>query len=92
MNYQYRYLARAVLVPFVYKPPKITVGVLDHIRTHAPAAIPQLLKVISSLSSLSTEDINSTVSRIEELLGSMVLDGRLLVQYALSIIYAQMVN
>ncbi len=81
----HRYLARAVLAPFAYKAPKITMGVLNDVRIKAPAAIPQILGIIDSL---ATVEMKGITDKIDDLLGLDTIDGRLSMQYALSIVYS----
>ena len=44
-KFGHRYVARAILVPFAYQAPAVSVDNLDRILTRAPAAIPQAIKV-----------------------------------------------
>lgn len=87
-----RYLARAVLVPFTFKAPKLNIGALDRLRKNSPAAIPQIIYIINSLSLLNTGDLDETIQKIEAIIGKDCLDGRLLVQYSLNLLYSHEVS
>ena len=85
----YRYLARVVLVPFTYKSPNIQVDELDTLLKMAPACIPDIIKVINTLSNADPDTFYSMIDVVEEALGESSIDPRLLAQYAISIVCAQ---
>ena len=85
----YRYLARVILVPFAYKPPNIRVDELDALLEMAPACIPDIIRVINTLSYADPSLFYSMTNIVEEALGEASIDPRLLSQYAISIVCAQ---
>ena len=88
-----RYLARAVLVPFVYQPPPVTIDTLDHLVRNAAAALPQAIRIGHSLvDSCDIDRVYHAVSRIETMLGNNTIDGRLAMQYAISLVCAEEVG
>ena len=89
--YVYRYLARVVIVPFAYKPPNIRVDELDALLEMAPACIPDIIKVINTLTDADPDLFYSMMDVIKEALGdsSSSIDPRLLAQYAISLVCAQ---
>ena len=87
--YMYRYLARVVLVPFAYKPPNIRVDELDALLEMAPAYIPDIIKVINTLTDADPDLFYSMMDIVKEALGDSSIDPRLLAQYATSLVCAQ---
>lgn len=82
----YRFLARAVLVPFAYQAPPVTIDTLDKIVRNVASALPQAIHIGHSLvDSCDIDRVYQAVSRIETILGSSSIDGRLAMQYALSL-------
>lgn len=81
-----RFVARAILIPFVYNPPKISLDLLDQAKKFAPAAIPQLLKIIHDVSNINPSILYDMRKKIEDALGEDAVDGRLLMQYAVSMV------
>ena len=41
----YRFLARAVLVPFAYQAPPVTIDTLDNVVRNAASALPQAIHI-----------------------------------------------
>ena len=85
----YRYLARVVLVPFAYKPPNIRVDELDALLEIAPACIPDIIKVINTLTDADPDLFYSMMDIVKEALGDSSIDPRLLAQYATSLVCAR---
>ena len=52
-----RYLARVVLIPFIYEAPSVKVGALDSMLAEAYMAIPEAISVRKWLTLLSQSDI-----------------------------------
>ena len=89
----YRFLARVVLVPFAYQAPPVTIDTLDKIVRNAASALPQAIHIGHSLvDSCDIDRVYQAVSRIETILGSSSIDGRLAMQYALSLVCAEEVG
>ena len=44
-----RYLVRALLIPFAYDAPTVTIDALDHLLHDAPVALPQTLQISKAL-------------------------------------------
>ena len=89
----YRFLARAVLVPFAYQPPPVTIDTLDKIVRNAASVLPQAIQIGHSLvDSCDIDCVYQAVSRIEMILGSSSIDGWLAMQYALSLVCAEEVS
>ena len=87
-----RYFARVILVPFAYKPPNIRVDELDTLLEMAPACIPDIIRVINTLSNADPSIFYSMIDVVEEALGESSIDPRLLAQYAISLVCAQEVH
>ena len=86
----YRYLARVVLAPFAYKPPNIRVNESDALVEMAPACIPDIIKVINTLTDADSDLFYSMmIDIVKEALGDSSTDPRLLAQYAISLVCAQ---
>lgn len=62
---------------------------MDALLEMAPACIPDLIKVISTLSNAEPSVFYSMIDVVTEVLGESSLDPRLLAQYAISIVCAQ---
>lgn len=77
-------------MPFVYTPPRISLGILDDAWKFASAAIPQLLKIVHEMKSANAATFYSVREKIEDAIGQGI-DGRLLSQYALSIVFSNQV-
>ena len=77
----YRYLARAILVPFVYEAPPIRVDSLDEILSESHRALPDVVSIGNWLKNLSESEVYDMVGKIQEELGGN-MDGRLALQYA----------
>ena len=89
----YRFLARAVLVPFAYQAPPVTIDTLDNVVRNAASALPQAIHIGHSLvDSCDIDRVYQAVSHIETILGSSSIDGRLAMQYALSLVCAEEVG
>lgn len=89
----YRYLARAVLVPFAYQALPVTIDTLDKLVRNAASALPQAIHIGHSLvDSCDNDRVYQAVSRIERILGNSSIDGRLAMQYALSLVCAEEVG
>lgn len=86
-----RYLARVVLIPFIYEAPSVKVGALDSMLAEAYMAIPEAISIGKWLTLLPQKDIYEMVQKVQEVLGGK-LEGRLAVQYAINILCAQQVN
>ena len=84
-----RYLARAVLIPFTFDPPPIVPDFLGTLLHEAPAALPQVLQIGRALVNMDSDIIQSMCDTISTLISG--LDGRLLMQYTLLILFTQMV-
>ena len=87
-DYAHRYLARALLIPFVYEPPSIRVDTLDVMLSDAHKALPQAVALGNWLKSLSQTELHNIVQDVQETLGGK-MDGRLALQYALTILCAK---
>ena len=85
-----RYLARVVLIPFIYEAPSVKVGALDSMLAEAYMAIPEAISIGKWLTLLSQSDIYEMVQLVQEVMGGQ-LEGRLAIQYAMSILCAQQV-
>ena len=85
-----RYLARVVLVPFIYDAPSVKVGALDSMLAEAYMAIPEAISIGKWLTLLTQADIYEMVEKLQEVMGGQ-LEGRLAIQYAMSILCAQQV-
>lgn len=81
----FRYIARSVLVPFVYDTPDIQLGVLHQILGDAPAAFPALLAIGKKMENLQESQLKAVRCRITDLIG-LNIDSRLATQYAVSIL------
>lgn len=86
--YYFRYLARVILIPFIYEAPSIKVGALDAMLGEAYMAIPEAISVGKWLSLLPQSDIYEMVDKVQEVIGGR-LEGRLAIQYAMTILCAQ---
>ena len=87
-----RYIARTILVPFLFVPPTVKVGRLERILAYAPGAFPDLLKIGKKL--VNECSLNSKLYLVREKVESYFpngLDSRLATQYALSILCCEMV-
>ena len=85
-----RYLARAILVPFVHEAPSVELGALAQIIEEAPATFPILLSVGKKLESMEM----STLQEMQGKVGSVIedkIDSRLLSQYCISLFCAEQV-
>ena len=76
-------------MPFAYKPSDIRVDELDTLLEMAPACIPDIIKVINTLSNADPNLFYSMTDVVKEALGETSIDPRLLAQYAISIVCAQ---
>ena len=85
-----RYMARVVLVPFLFNASAVEVGQLDEVLSGAPAAFPCLLKVGSNLVKKCSSDLYD----IREIICACVpdIDSRLATQYSLSMLSCQLVS
>ena len=83
-----RYLARAVIVPFVYDAPPIRVNALNDILTNAHRALPEAVSIGHWLENVSEETVYEMVDRVQGAVGGR-MDGRLAMQYALYTLCAQ---
>lgn len=87
----YRYLARAIIIPFVYDAPPVTVDTLDNLLKDAPSALPEIIQIGKYMKNMTTNYIYKVVKKIEEVTRRGI-DGRLVMQYALCIVCTQEVN
>jgi hypothetical protein len=62
---------------------------LDTLLDIAPACIPDIIRVINTLSYADPNLFYSMINVVEEALGEASIDPRLLAQYAISIVCAQ---
>lgn len=86
-----RYLARAILVPFVHEAPSVELGTLAHILEEAPATFPVLLSVGKKVELMEM----SLLQDMQEKIGTVMedkIDSRLLSQYCISLFCAQEVS
>ncbi len=90
MYCQYRYLVRALLVPFAYDPGPIVLDVLDNLLTHAAAALPQAIEIGRDLFEREYGTIGQAAADLTDK-ADCKIDNRLLMQYATSLACAQQV-
>ena len=91
MYFQCRYLARATIIPFKFKPPDVEIRILDDLLQIAPAAFPKLLKVGKCLDDISDDEVRSMREQVLDKVDG-VIDARLATQYVLTIMCAQKVS
>lgn len=87
----HRYLARAVLIPFVYEAPPIRVDTLDSMLSNAHRALPEVVSIGNWLKHLPESKLYDMVDKIKEALGGR-MDERLTLQYALYTLCAKKVR
>ena len=86
----YSYLARAVIIPFIYEAPPIRVDTLDAMLSEAHRALPEAIGIGHWLKSVPQSELHDMVNKIqEEVKGGM--DGRLALQYAVYTLCAMQV-
>ncbi len=78
----YRYMARAILVPFVFEAPPMRVDTLDTILAEAHRALPEAISIGYWLKNLPQNLLYETVEKVQESVEGK-MDGRLAMQYAL---------
>ena len=87
----FRYLARVVLIPFIYEAPSVKVGALDSMLAGACMALPEAISIGKWLTLLPQEEIYEMVQKVQDVMGGK-LEGRLAIQYSMIILCAQQVN
>ena len=85
----YRYLSRAVLVPFAYKAPPVTADILEDILTNAPAAIQDAIRIGRDVVDVDLSTLNLMAKKIKGAVGDANIDSRLAMQYAFSVLCPQ---
>ncbi len=78
----YRYMARAILVPFVFEAPPMRVDTLDTIL------LPEAISIGYWLKNLPQNLLYETVENVQESVEGK-MDGRLAMQYALYLLCAK---
>ena len=79
------------MIPFVHEAPPVALDVLEELLHFAPAAIPEALQIGHYLDVVESDDVYALVTRINNALGEELTDGRLIMQYAISILCMQQV-
>ena len=69
----YRYLSRAVLVPFAYKAPPVTADILEDILTNAPAAIQDVIRIGRDVVDIDSSTLNLIAEKIKGAVGMPTL-------------------
>ncbi len=89
INNPYRYIARVILVPFMFDASELQIGQLESILTGAPAAFPYLLSIGNQVVQRCTE-----LYQIREKIISCIpnIDSRLATQYSLSVLCCNLVR
>ena len=88
LYYLCRYLARAILIPFIYEAPSVRVDTLDAMLSEAHRALPEAVAIGKWLVQLPQSHLYEMVEKVQEvMLGK--LDGRLAMQYAIYIVCSQ---
>ena len=73
------------MVPFAFDLPPASPDVLDALISNASATLPQLVQIGSCIKLTDAKSLQPTVEKIQSLLGGRI-DGRLAMQYAVSLI------
>ena len=61
-------------------------------KKHSASALPQLLKITSDMSDVSSQVFYDVRQTIEDVIGEDAIDGRLMTQYSLNIAFSNKVK